>query len=151
MRIVAHRSLLVATLFAAAGCQIVHVEDTHGDPVFWAEVTTQSEGMEASSFPAMTDLFGNVLLVASPNPDHHETLIVRKEGFVDSRRPRSKDSSMTVQLLPLTPETIDESLPSPGPASGSMDTPSGGLAPSRRASGGMESSGGMDDGAWSQP
>lgn len=86
-----------------AGCQVVHVKDTSGEPVFWADVTTSVQGREDSPFPAKTDLLGNATLPISQEPaGTAEYITVRKEGYLPAKivRPEGGTAEVTLRAAP---------------------------------------------------
>jgi hypothetical protein len=97
-RFVESLALLGLTLLGA-GCQIVHVQDQEGKPVFWAEVRTRTATSE-SNFPVMTDLLGNATLLASDEDEGvQEFLTVSKEGYIPvSNFVRTREGKMVVTL-----------------------------------------------------
>jgi hypothetical protein len=91
--------LLLVTLLAS-GCQMVHVMDQDGDPVFWAKVQvapTASERGENLSMPYHTDFLGNVMLPKGMS-ETTEYLIVSKEGYQTKTAARGVDNKIEIQL-----------------------------------------------------
>ena len=84
-------------MLLSAGCQIVHVEDKSGKPVFWAAVSTGVEGKKASTLPMMTDLLGNAPLAKSMTKDP-EFIQVSKDGYETKTVPRTTESKISVTL-----------------------------------------------------
>jgi len=89
-------SLIAITGFAmliSAGCQMVHVEDQAGNPIFMAAVTTGPEGKKASSLPTMTDLLGNAALAKSMTKER-EIIQVSKDGYETKTVHRSSEDKV---------------------------------------------------------
>jgi hypothetical protein len=86
-----------------AGCQVVHVKDTQGDPVFWADVATSVQGQKDNPFPVKTDLLGNATLMMSQEPSGTaEYITVRKEGYLPAKivRPEGGTAEVTLRAAP---------------------------------------------------
>lgn len=86
-----------------AGCQIVHVKDSQGEPVAWADVYTSVQGQGESNFPAKTDFLGNATLMVSQEPaGTPEYIIVRKDGYIPGKivRPESSSVDITLKSVP---------------------------------------------------
>ncbi|MCK5114462.1 MAG: hypothetical protein KAR11_06840 [Phycisphaerae bacterium] len=84
-------------MLVATGCQMVRVQDQHGNPVNWAAVTTGPEGKKASSLPVMTNILGDAALPKSMS-DKREILQVSKDGYETKTLPRPTEDQVTVKL-----------------------------------------------------
>ena len=90
---------LLAVVFCAAGCQIVHVEDPAGKPIAWADVSTSTSTGATSMFIAKTDFLGNATLsISQEPPGTREYLHVTKEGYTSYRAMRPAEGQVTVVL-----------------------------------------------------
>jgi len=91
---------LASAFLLVAGCQVVHVTDQQGKPVFWADVSATTQDSGATGIPVKTDAMGNATLPMSQEaPGSREWLEIRKEGYLTRRIVRPEDGSVEVQLL----------------------------------------------------
>lgn len=94
---------LSLTFLLVAGCQMVHVVDMEGKPIFWAEVSATTQAGGRAAFPVKTDAMGYATLSMSQEaPGTREWLEVRKEGFITRRllRPEGETAEVQLQRVP---------------------------------------------------
>jgi hypothetical protein len=91
---------LTLTFLLVAGCQVVHVVDNQGKPVFWADVSAATQEGSATGISVKTDAMGNATLPMSQEaPGTREWLEVRKEGYMTRRILRPEDGRVEVQMM----------------------------------------------------
>jgi len=91
---------LAAALLLVTGCQIVHVTDQQGNPIFWADVSASTQESGSVGMPVKTDAMGNATLAMSQEaPGTREWLEVSKDGYMTRRIVRPEDGTVEVQLL----------------------------------------------------
>lgn len=99
---------MVALVLSMMGCQMVHVEDTEGNAIFWAEVVP-SEGPESEGLPAYTDLMGNALLARPMEESSLQRITVSKDGYAPRTVLRNQDATINVVLQSAaTPQSTDD-------------------------------------------
>ncbi len=101
--------IAAAAVLFLAGCQMVHVTDQQGKPIFWADVSSSTQESGASGIPVKTDALGYATLPMSQEaPGSREWLEVSKDGYMPRRIVRPEDGNVEVQLLKAPGSTKNE-------------------------------------------
>lgn len=94
--------LLLGVTVISAGCQVVSVKDKEGKAIAFAKVTSGVQGSKFASSSALTDSFGNALIMKGNTNSKKQWIAINKEGYIPLRLPRSSEGKIEVTLQKTT-------------------------------------------------